>query len=207
MYLLQGIALGITAAGSPGPFQAYLISLGLSGNWRRGLAASFAPLISDAMIVTIIMLLLSRLPPTFLRVVGLVGGFFSLYLAWGLFKTWRTASSDILENSSIDHSMSLWKTLWQAVLLNSLSPGPYTFWTLVNGPLVLEALRSSALHGLAFLVGFYGLFIISNILVMLLFLQARRLGPQSTRMMKLLSTLILAGFGLFLIGRALLRAG
>lgn len=206
-FLLQGIALGITAAGSPGPFQAYLVNLGLSGSLRRGLSAALAPLISDAVIVTTIMLLLTRLPPTFLRFVGLAGGVFSLYLAWGLWKAWRAANLRVAEASSVNLNTSLWATLWQAVLLNSLSPGPYTFWTLVNGPLLLDALRLSTPHGLAFLAGFYSVFVAGNMLVVLLFHLARRLGPQSTRWLTLLSTLILAGFGLFLIGRALTRSG
>jgi threonine/homoserine/homoserine lactone efflux protein len=206
-FLLQGIALGITAAGSPGPFQAYLVNLGLSGSLRRGLSAALAPLISDAVIVTTIMLLLTRLPQTFLRFVGLAGGVFSLYLAWGLWKAWRAANLPFAEASSVNLKTSLWATLWQAVLLNSLSPGPYTFWTLVNGPLLLDALRLSTPHGLAFLAGFYSVFVAGNMLVVLLFHQARRLGPQSTRWLTLLSTLILAGFGLFLIGRALTRSG
>lgn len=206
-YLLQGIALGITAAGSPGPFQAYLVNLGLSGSLRRGLPAALAPLISDAVIVTAIMLLLTRLPPAFLRFVGFAGGVFSLYLAWGLWRAWRATNLSITQNSSVKQEKGLWATLWQAVLLNSLSPGPYTFWTLVNGPLLLEALRISIPHGIAFLSGFYSVFVAGNMLVVLLFHQARRLGPQSTRWLTLLSTLILAGFGLFLVWRAVASTG
>ncbi len=206
-YLLQGIALGITAAGSPGPFQAYLINQGLSGRPRHGLLAACAPLISDAVIVTTILLLLTRLPPSFLRFVGLAGGVFSLYLAWGLWKAWRRASPHATQSSDSDPRLGIGAALWQAVLLNSLSPGPYTFWTLVNGPLLLEALRHSVGHGLAFLAGFYTVFIAGNMLVVLLFHQARRLGPQSTRWLTLLSTLILAIFGIVLLWRAFTGAG
>mgnify|MGYP001025976163 CR=1 FL=1 len=133
------------------------------------LLAACAPLISDAVIVTTILLLLTRLPPSFLRFVGLAGGIFSLYLAWGLWKAWRRASPHATLSSDSDPRLGVGAALWQAVLLNSLSPGPYTFWTLVNGPLLLEALHHSVGHGLAFLAGFYTVFVTGNMLVVLLF--------------------------------------
>jgi threonine/homoserine/homoserine lactone efflux protein len=46
-FFLQGAALGLTAAGSPGAFQAYLINQSLSGGWRRGALVALRPLISD----------------------------------------------------------------------------------------------------------------------------------------------------------------
>ena len=47
-FLLQGAALGFTAATVPGPFQAFLISESLAGGWRRGAPIAFAPLISTS---------------------------------------------------------------------------------------------------------------------------------------------------------------
>jgi threonine/homoserine/homoserine lactone efflux protein len=46
-YLLQGAALGIAAAITPGTFQTYLISESLTGGFRRSAPIAFAPLISD----------------------------------------------------------------------------------------------------------------------------------------------------------------
>ena len=50
-YLLQGLALGLSAAATPGPFQAYIINQALRLGWRRAFPAVFAPLISDGLII------------------------------------------------------------------------------------------------------------------------------------------------------------
>jgi hypothetical protein len=90
------------------------------------------------------------------------------------------------------------------MLMNALSPGPYTFWTLVNGPLLLSALRISWAHGGAFLLGFYGAMITGLVGIAALFHQARRLGPRVVRTLTLVSILILAVFGGVLLKQGLL---
>ncbi len=87
--------------------------------------------------------------------------------------------------------------------MNLLSPGPYTFWALINGPILIDALRQSWLHAAAFLVGFYGAFIGITLVIVAVFNQARRLGQKSTRALTLISIIILVIFGLILIYRAL----
>jgi hypothetical protein len=69
------------------------------------------------------------------------------------------------------------------------------FWGLVNGPLLLTALRQSTVHGASFLFGFYGVMITSLLGIALIFTQARRLGPRLVRGMLLVSILILLVFG------------
>ncbi len=86
--------------------------------------------------------------------------------------------------------------------MNLLSPGPYTFWTLVNGPILVSALNQSWLHAVAFLASFYGAFIGTALLIVAIFNQARRLGPKSLRILTLISIIILVIFGLVLIYRA-----
>lgn len=195
VFLFQGLALGLTAAASPGPFQAFLISKTLSGGWRQGAPIAFAPLISDGPIILAILLVLNQLPGTFLRFVSLAGGLFVLYLAWSLWKQWRVEA---------DQGISLKENtagggLWRGVLMNALSPGPYTFWMLVNGPLLLSALRQSWWHGGAFLLGFYGTLIGGMLGIAALFHQARRLGPKVIRALSLGSILILIFLGAILI--------
>lgn len=141
-FLLQGLALGLTAAASPGPFQTYLISQALTGGWRRSAPIAFAPLISDPPIILAILLFLNQLPPQFLQIISLVGGLFVLYMAWGLWKSWRIGAGEATEEAGPPRGGVL-----RGVLMNTLSPGPYTFWTLVCGPLLLSALLC-ANHGL-----------------------------------------------------------
>jgi threonine/homoserine/homoserine lactone efflux protein len=198
--LLQGAALGLTAAASPGPFQTLLISESLAGGWRRGAPVAFAPLITDLPIILISLFVLDQIPQGFLRFISLAGGLFVLYLAWTLWRGWRSGSGNEPED---DGPVDARRGLGRGVLVNFLSPGPYLFWGLVNGPILLGALRQSPLNGGAFVVGFYGIFITGLLVLAGIFHQARRLGPQVVRTLLLASILILAVFGALLLGQGI----
>jgi threonine/homoserine/homoserine lactone efflux protein len=199
--MLQGLALGLSAAASPGPFQAYLISLALSAGWRRAAPVAFVPLISDGPIIVAVLFLLGHLPPAFLRIISLVGGMFVLYLAWGLWKQWRaTAPTARVESPAIPSTIPKnTQALRRGVMMNLLSPGPYTFWTMVTGPILLAASHQSWLHAGAFLAGFYVALIGGMLVIASAFHLARRTGPQLVRALLLASVIILALFGLLLL--------
>jgi threonine/homoserine/homoserine lactone efflux protein len=199
-FFLQGAALGLTATASPGPLQTFLISESLRGGWRRGIPVAFAPLASDLPIVLMSLFLLNQLPPMFLRFLSLAGGLFALYLAWGLWLSWRAGTG---QPSAPAEAATAPMTLARAALINFLSPSPYLFWALVNGPLLVSALRQSVGHGAGFLLGFYGIFVGAMAVLVGLFHLARRLGPAIVRLMLLVSMLILAFFGFLLIIRGL----
>jgi threonine/homoserine/homoserine lactone efflux protein len=203
-FLLQGFALGLSAAASPGPFQSFLITQTLSGGWRRGAPAAFAPLISDGPIIVTLLILLDRLPQVFLRLVSLAGGVFVLYLAWSLWRQWPQAPpvrQEAPENSQARQIPSGIKTLGQGVMMNVLSPGPYTFWALVTGPILLSAWRQSPGHAGAFLLGFYTALVGGMLVIAALFHQARRLGPRVVRTLTLVSIIVLTLFGGLLLYR------
>lgn len=185
-YILQGAALGFTAAITPGPFQTYLISESLSGGWQRGGLVAFAPLLSDLPIIFLSLFLLNQLHENFLRIISIAGGAFALYLAWRLWIGWRKGAHppDADANSSKGG-------LWRGVIANFLTPGPYLFWALVSGPLLLSALRQSILFGAAFIIGFYGIMVLSLLGIALIFSQARRLGPGVVHTLLLLTIIIL----------------
>jgi threonine/homoserine/homoserine lactone efflux protein len=204
--LMQGLALGLSAAASPGPFQAYLISQALSGGWRRAAPVAFVPLISDGPIIVAVFLLLDHLPPVFLRVISLAGGVFVLYLAWGLWRQWRAAAltpgvEDTSSPASVPQNAQV---LWRGVMMNLLSPGPYTFWTLVTGPILLAATHQSWLHASAFLGGFYAALIGGMLAIASVFHLARQFGPRLVRTLLLASVIILTIFGLLLIYRGVI---
>ena len=198
-FMLQGAALGLSAAASPGPLQTYLISETLRGGWQRGARVSLAPLVSDPPIVLAILLLLNQLPAWLLRGVNLLGGVYVLYLAWGLWRDWRAGAGDGLPNLEANPG-----SFKKAVLMNVLSPGPYTFWSLLAGPILLEALRGSSLYGAGFLGGFYGVFIGGMLVLAAVFHQARRFGTRAVRGLMLASLLVLVAFGTLLLGRGVL---
>ena len=203
-FLIQGLALGLAAAFSPGPFQAFLISQALANGWRRAAPVAFAPLISDGPIIIAILLVLDQLPVKLLRVIGVIGGLFVFYLAWGLWQQWRKGTPSEVENFEQQVTVGgSRKTLFRGVLMNLLSPGPYTFWTLVTGPILLSALRQSPVHGGSFLIGFYGALIGGMLGIAALFHLARRLGPNVVRGLTLASIVILIAFGGLLVQRGI----
>jgi threonine/homoserine/homoserine lactone efflux protein len=197
--LVQGAALGLTAASSPGTFQTFLITQTLSAGWRRGAVVALAPLLSDPLIILLVLFLLNNLPPLLTQVISLLGGAFAIYLAWELWKN-RLKGVPASETPPSKESGSV---LGRAVLMNFLSPGPYTFWTLVCGPILLAALEQGPVYAAAFLTGFYSLFIGGMLVLVLLFHQARRLGKRVVHGLTLASIVILSVFGVVLIWQGL----
>ena len=192
-YIVQGIGYGFTGAVQPGPFQTYLISQSLQCGWRKTLYAALAPLISDGPIIALAMLLLTRLPVGWERVLSFAGGAFVLTLAWGAFRSWRDYD---LADPVVDARVA-GQGMLKAALMNALSPGPYLFWGLVTGPILLSAWRESPARAVGFLAGFYGAMVISLIGLIVLFSAARRLGPRVTRAMVGISAVALACFGAY----------
>lgn len=198
---VRGAALGISAAASPGPLQALLISETLLGGVRRGARVTLAPLVSDAPIVVLVLLVLRRMPPSGIAALSIAGGAYVLWLALGMWRQWRTAGNGQVQDP---HAASIgWMGLRRAVVVNLLNPNPYVFWMLVSGPILVTALGQSPLHGVAFVGGFYGVFVAAMLVIVVLFHQARRLGPRFVRAMLLLSIAILVAFGALLIRQGL----
>ena len=189
-FLLQGLTLGFAAGAQPGPFQTYLISQTLSQGWRRVWIAAFAPLVSDGPIVALVLLVLSQVPDWFQRVLQILGGLFVLYLAWGAYRAWRAFAPD----TEIPPQTGP-RSLLRAALMNALSPGPYLFWSLVVGPLIVAAWREKPANALFIVLAFYFAMIGLNFMVVLLFGQAARFGNRVRKAMLGFSVLALAGFG------------
>ena len=181
IFFIQGAAIGVGAALSPGPFQSLVIAQSLLGGWKRAAPITFGPLIADIPIAFTLVFLISQVTENFLRFVKFAGAALLLCLAWGVWKEIRSKSEGAKVDS--DSLPSPWRGLGQGVLMLFLSPGPYLFWGLVLGPLLLRALGNSLYHAVAFLVGFY-VFSIGGLQVIALILG--RIGLLSLRGRKLL---------------------
>ena len=190
-FILQGLSFGFTAAASPGPMQALLLSQTLKNGWLKTLPAALAPLISDGPIIILVLFILSQVPETGLRLIRIAGGLFILYLAWGAFNAYRQSSDAAIAVQPDSGTNNLLK----AALTNFLSPVPYIFWSTVLGPLLLQGWQASPTIGLAFLLAFYGTLVGSFALTILLFDQLGRFPPKITRLLSLISALILLIFG------------
>lgn len=197
VFILRGLILGLPAAAQPGPFQAYLLSQTMKNGWRRTLPAAFAPLLSDGPIILLVVLLLTQLPPWFLRLVQVVGGAFLLYLAWRAWQTFRYEDFSDRGESPMD----VQQNLIEAGIMNALNPNPYIFWGLAAGPVLVQGWRQSAILGISFLVGFYSALIGGFALQIALFGTARRLGPSVSRALTGVSALALFLFGIFQLWR------
>jgi len=191
-YLIQGIGYGFAAAVEPGPFQTYLISQTLTRGWRRALPVALAPLVSDGPVVALVLLVLSQIPTALQRFLYVAGGLFVLYLARNAFRAWRRFDVVAPVTARPDR-----QNLLKAALVNALSPGPYMYWSLVTGPVLLAGWRETPANGIGFLVGFYVAIVVTLAGLILLFGTARQLGPKVTRALLGISAVALVGFGLY----------
>src|SRR5512136_1927261 len=119
-FFLQGAALGLSAAATPGSLQTLLISETLLGGFKRGARITLTPLITDAPIIVAVLLILNRVPPVVLQLLSIAGGLFVLYLAWSLFKQWR---SNTQLQVNVEGAQPIgWRGLWRASIVNWLNP-------------------------------------------------------------------------------------
>ena len=195
---IQGTALGLSAGAAPGPMQAYLISETLVGGWRRSLPLIFVPIFSDIPIVVLTTFILKQFPDSVLQAISLVGGIFVFYLAWGFWKQLRETHDHPNTSQQISG-----RRFGKAVAMNLLNPNPYIFWTFVSGPILINALDQSGLNVLAFLTGFYGIFMLTMLTFIIIFHQARRFGPKVVRVIQLFSIFVLVIFGALLVKQGL----
>ena len=191
-YILQGIGYGFAAAVQPGPFQTYLISQTLTRGWKRTLPAALAPLVSDGPIITLCLLVLSQVPLWFQRFLYILGGSFILYLAYGAYRSWRDFASNLPTTET-----GTQQNVLKAALMNALSPGPYIYWSLVTGPILLRGWRETPVNGIGFLAGFYLMIVSSLIAIILVFGTATKLGPKISRILVGISAIALFCFGIY----------
>jgi|ERR1035437_3038529 threonine/homoserine/homoserine lactone efflux protein len=188
----MGIIYAFAAAVQPGPLQTYLITQTLSNGWRRTIYSSFAPLFSDVPIIFLMLFILNNVPIIMIHILECVGGIFILYLAFNAFKTWRDYDAiKVLEYRSSR------QTFLKAVLVNLLNPNPYIGWSLVMGPILLNAWRVSPFSGIVLLLVFYSTLIFFTAVIIILFAFAKTIGPQITKIMIGVSAIVLAAFGFY----------
>jgi len=176
----------------PGPLLTYIVSRALAQGWKRALPIVFAPILSDAPIITVVLLVLNRMPQGWDHYLQLAGGLFLLFLATRAFAAFRKAPAEGEPPPS-----SGMKNLFSGVAVNLLNPGPYLGWSLVMGPLLLKSWREAPGLGIGLLASFYGTMVITLAGIIVLFSFARRLGPRINRALVGVSVLALAGFAFY----------
>ena len=193
-FLVFGITFGFAAAVQPGPTQMFIISRTLTGGWRHALPLACTYLVSDIPIVSAVLLILFNVPDMVRDILHLAGGIFLLYLAWGAFRTFRE-----LNRNQPMQTQSRVQSLFKAVTINLLNPNPYLTWSLVMGPKLIDAWQENPVHGISLLAGFYGTLVLTTAVIILIFGIIRRLGPAVIRILVGVSSIALAGFGIYQI--------
>lgn len=200
-FILPAVGLGLSAVSTPGPLTVYLLNVTLRHGWRYGRYVMAAPLVVDAPIIVLVLLFLNTLQailPAALSLIQLAGGVLLLWIARGAEQQYRagvtfgaTGGKEIPETPR--------QIFRKALMMNVVSPGPYLFWTTVNGPLLLKALDISLLHAAAFLVSFYTIFLGGLLLLAYVFDRLGQIDPRLTRMLMLVTIVLMLFFGLRLI--------
>ncbi|HWQ34453.1 MAG TPA: LysE family transporter [Blastocatellia bacterium] len=194
IWLLQGIALGLSAAVSPGPFQAWLLSQAVKRGLRRALPLVLAPLSSDGPVIMLVLFVLVRMPGWLLRGLYLAGGIFLLYLARGAWLAFRHYDPAAAVRADRENGAFL-----KGVLINLLSPGPWIYWSVIAGPILLRGRAESHLSALGFIAGFYLTLIGGLAGLTVIFAMASRSKTAAARLLNAASAIALFVFGLLQI--------
>lgn len=150
--LMLGLSVGLAAGVSPGPLLVLVITSTLRSGWRAGTAAACGPLVTDALIIAVVLVILDRLSDTALSVLGVVG---ALVVVWMGVSTIRDAQTATLERGEAGRSRAVAGALYRAAAVNVLSPHPWVAWATVLGPMTISAWRSGPGGAVALVVGFY----------------------------------------------------
>ena len=199
-YLIQGATLALPATLMPGPFQAFLISYALRNGWKRTLPAALAPLFTDGPVIVLVLFVLTKTPRWSLSILHVAGGFVILYLAWRIFYSLKDPTPQLSPMPDAAR-----KTFFGAVAMNILNPNPYIFWSVVAGPILLEAWHRSRSLGIGFVSGFYGTFVLCLAVFIIMFGSVGRVNPKVNRILCGISALALLGFGFYELATGIAR--
>ena len=200
MFILiqRAVGFGVAAGSTPGPLLTYIINETLLHGWRHSVFIIFTPLLTDAPIILLSVLVLDQFPDGVLTAISIVGGLFVLWMAYG---SWKRSNQAVVINTD---AVKLRRySIARGMMVNLLSPAPYIFWGTVTGPLLVEALDESLWWGLAFLAAFYGPFMATMALIALVFNRMRHLNERIVRGLLRFAALLLMFFGLSLIASGL----
>lgn len=192
-FLATGLTLGLAAGISPGPLFAFLVTQTLRYGVREGIRVALAPVLTDAPIIVLMLLGLSRISEInpALGIISIIGG---IYLGYLGIESLRVRDVHVEESAASPRSIR------KAMAINLLNPHVYVFWATVGAPTVLRAARTGTEQAIAFVAGFYLLLCGSKTLLAVLVHRSRSFlqGPVYLRTVQALG-LALVGFGGWLV--------
>lgn len=128
--LLLGISLGWAAGVSPGPLTALIVTTTLRKGFGGGARVAVAPLITDLPVIVVTVLTLADASRSVLRILGLAGGAYLVWIGLGELRTARTGDRvrEVVPSGGED--------VRRGALTNLLNPQMWVFWFTVGAPLV-----------------------------------------------------------------------
>jgi threonine/homoserine/homoserine lactone efflux protein len=189
-----GLGLGLAAGFSPGPLLTLVITSSLERGFGAGARVALAPLITDAPIILLALLVLRTLPDGWLALVGALGG--CLVVSYGLqnlrLRSQTTHQDQRQSGDALD--------IARGALVNLLNPHPWIFWVTVQGPILLAGWRRDPRTAVAFVTAFYAAIVGSKVGIAALVSKGRHnLNERWYR-----RTLIACGLVLVVIGVSML---
>jgi threonine/homoserine/homoserine lactone efflux protein len=164
--LVYGVLLGLFAGSSPGPLLALMISETFRHGKREGIRVAVSPLITDVPISLFVFLVLTNLMQydSLIGILSLCGACYLIYLGIENLK----ADVREFEVESVREN-----GLRKGVMTNFLNPSPYLFWLTIGGPTLLSSLETHFVLPIIFVLGFYSVFIGSNLVIVLIVEKSR----------------------------------
>ena len=155
---VTGAVFGLAAGVTPGPLLTLVVTESLRGGVGAGVRVAAAPLLTDAPIVLVSVLLLTRVTGT--TVLGALALAGALLLAW---LAWDSLTVKAPGNAAAPEERG--SVLAKGAAVNLLNPHPYLFWLGIGGPTLLGAWEEGAASAAAFLVAMYGCLVGSKMVV------------------------------------------
>jgi len=196
--VLIGLGLGLAAGVSPGPLLTLVVSSTLARGFGAGLRVALAPVLTDAPIIVLAILVLQGLPSSWLVWIGALGGCVVIYLGVG------TLRSPIQDRQPEQEDRGSALDLWRGAVVNLLNPHPWIFWTTVQGPMLVRGWRRDPVTAIAFVVVFYMAIVGSKIAIAWLVARGRHaLTDRWYRGLLMGCGVLLTGMGLWLVLQAI----
>ena len=192
-----GLGLGLAAGLSPGPLLTLVISSSLERGFGAGLRVALAPLITDAPIILLSLLVLRTLPDTWLALMGILGGCLVVYFGVRYLRYQERDESRNQQQGGDSFD------LVRGALVNIFNPHPWIFWVTVQGPILVAGWRRNPVAGVAFVAAFYFAIVGSKIAIAWLVARGRHgLNDEWYRRTLAACGILLIGIGLLMIFQA-----
>jgi threonine/homoserine/homoserine lactone efflux protein len=164
--LAAGSVFGLAGGFTPGPTTTLVVAQTIRFGFRDGLKVAIAPLLTDAPIIALSVLLmdqLTRFEPV-LGVISLLGAAFLVYLAVESFR---------VRGVELDEENVQARSIRKGFVANLLNPHPYLFWLVIGAPTLLKAWAVGVMAAVLFLIGLYVCLVGSKTLIAWLVARSR----------------------------------